>query len=74
MADKREQNEYMKGLALLAWISGEILALTGLGLAAGWALHQWMGAPPLISLVLGMLGLGLAFWRIYRASKKLEKT
>jgi len=72
--EQEGRSEYLKGLALLAWISWEIIGLTGLGVFAGWAFHRWLGGPILLTVLLGVLGLAAAFYRIYLATKRLEKT
>ncbi|MBU6375338.1 MAG: AtpZ/AtpI family protein [Bdellovibrionales bacterium] len=71
---KESRSEYVRGLALLAWVSWEILALTALGVFTGWSIHRWLGGSLLLTLVFGVLGLSLAFYRIYLATKKLEKS
>ncbi len=68
----RGSSDLVRGLALLAWIAWEMIALTGAGVALGWALYRWIGAPMILTIVFGMLGLVAAFRRIYLASKKLE--
>ena len=65
--------DYMKGLSLLVWISWEILALTGFGLLVGWALNRWAQLPLAFTLLFALMGLVAAFYRIYQASKTLEK-
>ena len=67
-----DTSEVLRGLALLAWVSWEIVALTSLGVLAGWALNRWLRAPLLLAAVFGLLGMSLAFYRIFRAIKKLE--
>jgi hypothetical protein len=67
------QSEYVKGLALLAWISAEILGATGVGVLIGLGLHRWWGISKIVCLPLALAGLVLAFWRIYRASRQMEK-
>jgi hypothetical protein len=68
----RGSSDLVRGLALLAWVAWEIVAMTGAGVALGWVLHRWMGVPLILTVVFGMLGLVAAFRRIYLASKKLE--
>ncbi len=67
-----ERAEYLKGLALLAWISSEILALTGSGVILGWALHRWLDWPLILALPFGLAGLFLAIYRIYRVWTRME--
>ena len=71
-SEGRGSSDLVRGVALLAWIAWEIVVMTGAGVAAGWALYRWIGAPMILTIVFGMLGLVAAFRRIYLASKKLE--
>jgi F0F1-type ATP synthase assembly protein I len=70
--EHRGSSDLARGLALLAWVAWEIIALTGAGIFLGWALHRWIGAPLLLTVAFGLVGLVAAFWRIYRASKNME--
>lgn len=65
-------SDLVRGLALLTWVAWEIVALTGAGIALGWALYRWARAPIILTVVFGSIGLIAAFRRIYRASKKME--
>lgn len=67
-------SEYLRGLALLVWVSWEIVALTSAGILLGWGLHRWLGTPLLLSAVFGLVGLSVAFFRIFKASQKNEET
>jgi F0F1-type ATP synthase assembly protein I len=64
---------YLRGLALLFWVSWEIVALTSAGVLLGWGLHRWLGTPLLLSVVFGLIGLSAAFYRIFKASQKSEE-
>jgi hypothetical protein len=67
----QDKKEWMKGLALLTWVSWEVIAWSGLGTGLGYFAARALGAPTWISLLTGLAGLALAFWRIYKASTKL---
>jgi len=70
--ERRESSDLIRGVALLAWVAWEIVALTAAGIFLGWALYRWVGAPLLLTVVFGLLGLVAAFYRIYCASKNME--
>lgn len=70
--EQRGSSDLVRGMALLAWVAWEIIALTGAGILFGWALYRWVGAPLLLTVAFGLLGLVAAFRRIHRASKNME--
>ncbi len=70
----QDRKDWVRGLALLAWISGEILGLTGAGLLLGYWITQAVGASPFWSILPALSGLALAFFRIYKAAQALEAT
>jgi len=63
---------WVRGLSLLAWISGEILGLTGAGLLLGYWITQSLGMSAFWSVLPAVSGLALAFYRIYKAAQALE--
>ena len=64
--------DWIRGLSLLAWISGEILGLTGAGLLLGYWITQTLGLSLFWSILPAIAGLALAFYRIYKAAQALE--
>jgi F0F1-type ATP synthase assembly protein I len=69
--DEQDRKDWIRGLALLAWISGEVLGLTTAGLLLGYFLHRCIGISQVWMVVPGALGLAAAFWRISKATGAL---
>ena len=65
--DPQDRKDWIRGLALLAWISGEVLGLTVFGLLAGYWACRWLGLASVWMILPAALGLAAAFWRLHRA-------
>jgi hypothetical protein len=69
MSDSEDRKNWIRSLGLFTYIIGDLLVCTGLGIGAGyWAWKHW-GAPFWVIMLTSMIGLGLAFYRLYRASQ-----
>ena len=63
-----EQKNWAKSLGLFSFIIADLLVCSGLGVGAGyWAWKHW-GAPFWVIILTSMVGLGVAFYRLYLAS------
>ena len=71
--DDAQRRAWMRGLALLAWVSWEVVAWSALGTLAGYFLGKALGGALWIAALTGMLGLAIAFWRIYKASQAMDR-
>jgi len=49
--EQNERNEWMQGLALLAWISWEVVLWSGTGLLLGYWVAGKIGAPGWIAVI-----------------------
>lgn len=67
-----DRKVWIRGLALLAWVSWEVLGWGALGTAAGYFMGRALGGAAWLGAVTGALGLAIAFWRIYQASQTLD--
>ncbi len=69
MNSSDDRKNWIRSLALFSYILGDLIACSGLGIGAGyWAWKHW-GAPFWVIILTSMTGLGLAFYRLYRASQ-----
>jgi hypothetical protein len=69
MNDSEDRKNWIKSMALFTYILGDLLVCSGLGIGSGyWAWKHW-GAPFWVIIPTSMIGLGLAFYRLYRASQ-----
>lgn len=66
-----DRREWVRGLALLAWISWEVLGWSAIGVGMGYLGHRMLGTPEWAMVLTGAMGLAVAFWRIYKASQQL---
>jgi hypothetical protein len=63
-----DQKSWVKSLSLFSFIIADLLVCSGLGVGAGyWAWKHW-GAPFWVIILTSMVGLGVAFYRLYLAS------
>jgi len=63
-------NRWAKSLGLLTVVTGELIGCTGIGAGLGYLLWKKVGLTVWSEIVLTLLGLTLAFYRIYEISKK----
>jgi F0F1-type ATP synthase assembly protein I len=69
MSDSQDQKNWIRSLALFSFIIGDLLVCTGVGVGLGyWAWKHW-NAPIWVIMITSMLGLGVAFYRLYLASQ-----
>ncbi|MFL5815226.1 MAG: hypothetical protein ACJ763_16735 [Bdellovibrionia bacterium] len=67
--NSEDRKNWIRSLGLFSYIITDLLVCTGLGIGSGyWAWKHW-GAPFLIIILTSMIGLCLAFYRLYRASQ-----
>jgi hypothetical protein len=69
VANRAEKPDWLKDLGLLGVITSEILGFTGAGVALGYLAATRLGWPRWVLPIFAMIGLTLAFYRIYRATK-----
>ncbi len=70
--DPQDRQEWIHGLSLLAWISGEVLGMSGAGVLLGYWLTRILHLSALWCILPGLAGLALAVYRIYKATQALE--
>lgn len=56
---------WARNLGLFGVVVSDLIGYTGAGVLAGWLAYRKWNAPWWILLMTSLLGLGLAFWRIY---------
>lgn len=61
--------ELLKKTGVFALVSGEVTALVGGGYLLGKYLDERWSFPPLLSISLALIGLGIGCWRIWQKSK-----
>ena len=65
-----DRNPIVRDFALFGLIVGDLLGYTGAGIAIGWWLWKKQGAPFGVLVVLALIGLSAAMFRIYKRSAK----
>ena len=68
--DAKTEENWKRGLGLLSVITADLLGYSGAGIALGYWLWKKVGLPWWVLLLFSMVGLGLAFYRLYEVSKK----
>ncbi len=63
------KSEQIRRLALFSRVLGELVFLTGLGLAVGFYVWTQWGAPMILVPILSIAGFVLSIYRIYQLSK-----
>jgi F0F1-type ATP synthase assembly protein I len=62
--------EWIKSLGYFGVIVGELLGGSIVGVGIGWLLWKKAGLPSLTILVTSILGLSVAFYRIYKLTQR----
>lgn len=61
----------LKSIGLLSIVVADLVGYTGAGIGLGWYLTKYWSAPWWCLLLTSIAGLTLAFYQIYKVSKKL---
>lgn len=69
MGDQNSRPAWVKDLSLFGVIVTDVLGYSGAGLALGYFAWKKLGFPGWTAGITAMIGLGLAFWKIYRLSQ-----
>lgn len=72
-SDPGRQKAWIRDLALFSVIVSDILAYTGAGIGVGYFAWKKLGAPGWVIAVTSTAGLAMAFFRIYKMSKRTNE-
>lgn len=70
METPKPPNNLAKSLGIGMAVLTDLVAFTGIGIAAGYYVWSRWGAPWWVLLLLSLGGLSLSFYRLYLLSKK----
>ncbi len=62
--------EWIKSLGYFGVIVSELVGASAVGIGLGWLLWKKAGLPSVTILFTAMLGLGVAFYRIYKLTQR----
>lgn len=65
-----EKESWVKGVGLFGVITGELLGASFVGIGTGYLLWKKVGLPWWSLLVCSLVGLGVAFYRLYLISQR----
>jgi F0F1-type ATP synthase assembly protein I len=69
-SSESDRASMMRQIGLLGVITAEIVGFTGAGFGLGYLTVSFLGAPKWVIAITTMIGLGGAFWRLYKMSAR----